>query len=193
MSKECTRCKATKPKVDFPRNKRYRDGFGSWCKQCHKERGSEWAKENRERLNEKAAHWRANNPEKQREISRKHHNKNKASRAEYNAARGKANKDKRRATAAKRKAAKLQATPVWADLKAIARIYKEAMRVQTSTGCRMHVDHTIPLQSNIVCGLHCEANLRIIPGDENEAKKNYWWPDGPMEIRRHNENARTEK
>ena len=43
----------------------------------------------------------------------------------------------------------------------------------------MHVDHIVPLQSALVCGLHCEANLEIIPGAANEAKKNYWWPDMP--------------
>lgn len=40
----------------------------------------------------------------------------------------------------------------------------------------MHVDHIVPLQSNWVCGLHCEANLRVIPGAENESKRNFWWP-----------------
>ena len=184
MNKKCTRCQATKPTDNFPKNKRYRGGFASWCKQCHKERGAEWAKENRERLNAKAAQWRATNPEKQREISRKHHNKNKDARAKYNAAWGRVNKDKRRATAAKRKAAKLQATPAWADLKAISKIYKEALKKQATTGRRMHVDHIVPLQSDLVCGLHCEANLRIIPGEENEAKKNYWWPNGPDRIRK---------
>jgi hypothetical protein len=42
-----------------------------------------------------------------------------------------------------------------------------------------HVDHIVPLVSKFVCGLHCEANLQLLPGPENQRKGNRVWPDMP--------------
>jgi hypothetical protein len=35
------------------------------------------------------------------------------------------------------------------------------------------------LRSELVCGLHCEANLQIISAFDNQSKRNYRWPDMP--------------
>ena len=61
---------------------------------------------------------------------------------------------------------KLQATPHWANQEVIKQIYKEA----TEKG--MHVDHIVPLNNPLVCGLHCEFNLQILPATENLRKSN---------------------
>ena len=75
--------------------------------------------------------------------------------------------------AGKRRAAALRALPAWANLDAIASIYKAAQ----AAGSDYHVDHTVPLVSDYVCGLHCEANLRVVPAVENLRKNNRSWPD----------------
>ncbi|MFY2658285.1 hypothetical protein ACOTC5_30260 [Achromobacter xylosoxidans] len=91
----------------------------------------------------------------------------------------KRNPDKVNAQTAKRYAHKLRALPSWADLKDIADIYALARLRTELTGIEWHVDHTVPLNSPLVCGLHCEANLQIIPAGPNISKGNNWWPDMP--------------
>ena len=39
--KRCPSCGETKSYVDFPRNKRSRDGFAVYCKPCHNQKGRE--------------------------------------------------------------------------------------------------------------------------------------------------------
>lgn len=59
-----------------------------------------------------------------------------------------------------------KATPPWADMGAIKRIYREAHEK------RMHVDHIIPLNGKNVSGLHVENNLQILPPMDNIRKGN---------------------
>lgn len=71
----------------------------------------------------------------------------------------------------KRRAAKMRALPVWADLEKINQIYEEA-RVKSESGIKYEVDHIVPLQSELVCGLHVHYNLRVITKEENRKKRN---------------------
>jgi hypothetical protein len=80
---------------------------------------------------------------------------------------------------AARYAAKLRATPSWVNLERIANLYIESAKLAEETGLTYHVDHVVPLRSKIVCGLHCEANLRILDAGENRSKGNRHWPDMP--------------
>lgn len=81
--------------------------------------------------------------------------------------------------AMRRVARKRQATPAWADRAAILALYEEAARLSQATGTPHNVDHIVPLQSKLVCGLHVPANMRVIPRADNQSKGNYWWPDMP--------------
>ncbi len=80
---------------------------------------------------------------------------------------------------AMRRASKRRATPVWADLDAVQEIYELAARVSEQSGVKFDVDHIVPLRSPLVCGLHWEGNLRIIPALQNQQKGNRYWPEMP--------------
>lgn len=73
---------------------------------------------------------------------------------------------------AKRRMAEQMQTPAWASRHAIRAIYMEAQRVSLETGIPHHVDHEYPLQGKLVCGLHVENNLCILPGLDNRRKRN---------------------
>lgn len=66
---------------------------------------------------------------------------------------------------ARRRAAKVQATPIWADKEKIKQVY-----LSCPTG--YHVDHIIPLNNPLVCGLHVHNNLQCIPAKDNLEKSN---------------------
>lgn len=70
-------------------------------------------------------------------------------------------------------------TPAWADADAMRCLYKLASIYSRATGVQYSVDHVVPLHHPLVSGLHCEANLRVIPLDDNRRKSNREWPDMP--------------
>lgn len=78
-----------------------------------------------------------------------------------------------------RRHGKAHATPAWANKPEIERIYADARQREAESGTAWHVDHIVPLKSPLVCGLHCEANLAVIPASENCSKRNRYWPDMP--------------
>lgn len=68
--------------------------------------------------------------------------------------------------------ARIRATPAWADFAKIRAIYDEAARLSWLTGIEHTVDHAIPLRHPLVCGLHNEFNLQVLPKYLNDAKGN---------------------
>lgn len=65
-----------------------------------------------------------------------------------------------------------QATPKWANLEEIKKIYIEAQIKSEVTGINYEVDHIIPISHPLVCGLHVENNLSVITERNNQAKSN---------------------
>ena len=64
-----------------------------------------------------------------------------------------------------------RATPAWADLGQIYRIYNEAADMR-EVGIPATVDHIYPLAGELVCGLHVHENLRIVTAADNSWKCN---------------------
>lgn len=74
-------------------------------------------------------------------------------------------------SATRRKRVRL-ATPSWCEHEQIKELYLEAHRRFVATGVEHDVDHIIPLVNDLVCGLHCLANLQVLTSVENGQKKN---------------------
>lgn len=76
------------------------------------------------------------------------------------------NPSQKLAWSAARRALKINATPSWASLSDIARVYKDAV----SKG--LTVDHIVPLRHPKVCGLHVPCNLQLLTASQNSKKHN---------------------
>jgi hypothetical protein len=55
--------------------------------------------------------------------------------------------------------ARIVATPPWADFTEIRKVYDRAEQLRWETGQQWEVDHIVPLQHPLVCGLHVHWNL----------------------------------
>ena len=74
-----------------------------------------------------------------------------------------------------REAQKLKATPKWltkSQRDEIRSFYTEAKRLTLETGVLHHVDHIVPLRSDVVCGLHVPWNLQVLTAEDNLRKNN---------------------
>lgn len=116
-----------------------------------------WRIVNRHKVNEAAAKWRRANPSKRRNAVAAWKKENYARVLYLNA---------------KRQASKLQRTVSWSNPQKIAEKYEEAVRLSKETGTPHHVDHIIPLQGELVSGLHVENNLQILTAIDNMTKGN---------------------
>ncbi len=116
----------------------------------HRIKGKESYYKNAKEYNKKWREWRNENLEQEKKRNREYAQKNP---------------DVIRRQAAKRRANKKSQTPVWADLKKIAQIYKDCPP-------GYHVDHIFPIKSDKMCGLHVENNLQYLPAKENISKGN---------------------
>jgi hypothetical protein len=159
-TKVCSACKLEKPHSDFYGHTYSKDGYHNQCKACIKI----YRDSNKERQKQYKKDWDKTNKEYLKEFFKAHYQ---------------ANKTAYRAKGAKYRASQLRATPSWADLSCIKDFYECALAFRLYTGKEYHVDHIVPLQGKTVCGLHCEANLQVLPSVENVSKGNRWWPDMP--------------
>ena len=134
---------------------------------------SAWYLRNKERHRSNDAAWREKNKQKIKEYSKQYAALNRDIVRKAQAKYRLANKGYYYAKTMERLARKKMAVPKWADLEAIDEVYKEAKYHG------LEVDHIVPLQSPLVCGLHVWDNLQLLPKRENIAKGNRHWPDMP--------------
>lgn len=168
----CSICLTDKESDLFPKTP---TGFRSYCKVCytvkkrearrdperravHNKACREWAASNKEKTKCIKKKWSLSNPDKVREAKRTWSINNPGVEASY---------------CAHRRATKKNATPSWFDRSEVQYIYKLAKERG------LVVDHIVPLNSDLVCGLHVQDNLRCISAELNCRKGNTYWPDMP--------------
>lgn len=191
----CTECKLELPINMFHKMGKYPNGvqrYKAKCKDCISTLLKRARLDDPAKFRASSKLWRDANPEKVRESI----NKCRAAKPDQYKATMKAwekrNPDKVAAKSkkyrekhpevfaahsAKRRATKQKATPQWSETTNIRVMYLDAKIQSDNTGLTYEVDHIIPLQSNLVCGLHCLDNLRVISSIDNRTKSNYYWPD----------------
>jgi hypothetical protein len=131
------------------------------CYACSKERYYKWHSNNKELRSENFKQWANANKDKRSSYMKTYLKSWKQK-----------NSGKVNATAVSRKKWITLRTPSWADLEKIEEIYIKSSHVSKETGILHHVDHIVPLQNKLVCGLHVEWNLQIITAEENLRKNN---------------------
>lgn len=159
MTKTCPKCSIAKPLGSFYPDKT-RGTVRPVCKECTSEEGRAWRAANKERKAASDKKNREENIERRRATSLTYY---------Y------ANKHKYVEATARRKAAKLRATPTWLtkeQLEEIAYIYELRKDASLLSDTEYHVDHIVPLQGKNVCGLHVPWNLQLLSKEENLAKNN---------------------
>jgi hypothetical protein len=149
-----------------------------------------WAAANPEKDRAAKRKWDENNKDAKRAYYRANFDKIAATKSAYRLANkermsqfrrkwGQENRGRINASVRDRQAAKLRATPAWADPAAIRSFYETADGLNMLLGEWHHVDHIVPLRGKTVCGLHVRHNLRVVTARANLAKSNSHWPDMP--------------
>lgn len=151
------------------------------CVECNKEtartRTREWAKANPLKRSETQRKYRARNLEKARATAR---NSTRAW--------GLKNKDKVLANTHRRRASVRLRVPAWFG-EFDQFVMREAADLshcrELATGFKWHIDHMIPMCARKASGLHCAANLQVIPAILNIKKLNRMVMTTPGEWVRH--------
>lgn len=194
MTKTCKDCRVGKPLDEFHNHSQTKDRRGTYCKPCVRIRSRDWEFKNPEKAKAANKRWDDNNRERRREIVRLSKRRNKATSDAWK----KANLERKRATdrasylrniekvrarqrimAKRHRAERYTQVPAWANAKAIAALYRQAEHQTKETSVAHEVDHIVQLRSKIVCGLHWEGNMQVIPAEINRQKSNKYWPDMP--------------
>lgn len=146
MQKQCSRCRATKFFAEFSRRTLSRDGYAAACTECR-------------RKEQQIRYW-GDPAERQETIARAGRTKQ---------ARFASDPAYKRAFnlwgAARKRKSKI---PPWVSIVDFVPICRKAIK----KGPEYEIDHVIPLNHPLVCGLHVPANLRVVLRETNLAKGN---------------------
>jgi len=161
-SKHCYTCQSTKPLSEFNKMKASSDGHQSTCRACykqykldHKEKIKQYRLDHKEEIKqyrldhkEEIKQWCVDHKEEKNQSKKLWRKDNKEKTAVYNA-----NQSRGRVP--------------WRDKDKIAKMYLDCQP-------GYHVDHIIPINHPLVCGLTVHNNLQILTAQENIAKSNYY-------------------
>ena len=166
----CRRLGTTKWRAEHPeRHQQARKAREDRLAEHIKQRAADRYERNKGRLNERRKQRYAANRDLELARNKRWDAENAARRKQWARTYYEANHADYVARTAKRRAAKINATPGWlsvADIEKMEAIYAEC-RLR---GPGWEVDHIVPLQGEEVCGLHVPWNLQIIPMVENRKK-----------------------
>lgn len=154
------------------RNREYNRVWRDKNRDKYRRQQAEYRVRNRDKIRARHKLWVAENVESNAAHKMKHYLENKDAYDERAKQYWKDRPAEKAAHCANRRARKKNATPPWANLKRIERIYMLAAWASKFTKERLEVDHIHPLTSDVICGLHCEDNLQILPASENYSKSN---------------------
>lgn len=179
--KYCPKCKTFKLLICFGKWSHRKSGLYPYCKECVKVINKYHAEKNKDARRKREKEYIKKNPEKRLETVRRWHKNNAEHMKEYRKARRPIDRERERlipkyknnAKEHKRRASIKQAIPKWYNETEVTAFFAEAEKLGFT------VDHIIPIQSKIVCGLHVQNNLQFLTFSENAAKGNRHWPDMP--------------
>jgi len=179
----CTGCLETLPVSMFHKQKSRLDGLRAKCKDCRNTEKESWraanpdlvkaqnkvSNSNKTKTGYRIKHYKVNR-DKIREQCRESYARSglKAQRLWQEANRGKV-----REYCANRRVKLSKATAGWANREEMAYIHQLAFERG------LVVDHIVPINSTLVCGLNVQDNLRCITNELNIRKSNKYWPDMP--------------
>jgi hypothetical protein len=189
---QCKQCRKEEPKRTTEQNKQYyldnKESLKAKCadyrnnrldKQKQKEYLKYYYVQNAEKLKEKTRLWAKENKTRKLKADKEYRENNKEKIKIHLKNYTKQNRHLKNALEAKRRSVKLKSIPVWANKFFIKEAYNLAKLREKITGFKWHVDHEVPLKSKLVCGLHCEYNLQVIPAVKNISKGNRFWLNMP--------------
>lgn len=174
-------CKEINPQplYNFNKHIKHLDGLQSHCKSCQKTYVKAYSstekylakrrqlyRDNVDKNRKQKAAQYAKNPSKYLMRNKEWRDKNPETVRKMLISWVATNRGSKNAHCAKRRASKRSATPLWLNieqLKEMEQIYKDAQELSWLSEGGLHVDHIIPLQNDLVCGLHVPWNLQIIP------------------------------